>query len=108
MGIRICGYVFYHDRVLLGKHNKQELARHVAKLKKKGLSEEEIRIRQSSRFGYAKHADCINLIKKLGMEKSLGKIIKSHRIKSPFENMRGSQKISFSMICDNLTNVNGG
>lgn len=108
MGIRICGYVFYHDRVLLGKHNKQELARHVTKLKKKGLSEEEIRIRQSSRFGYAKHADCINLIKKLGMEKSLGKIIKSHRIKSPFENMRGSQKISFSMICDNLTNVNGG
>ncbi len=108
MGIRICGYVFFHDRVLLAKHNKQELARHVAKLQKRGFDEEQIRLRQASRFGYAKHANCIHLFKTLGMEKSLGKIIKSHRVKAPFEEMTGSQKINFSLICKTLTEVNGG
>lgn len=108
MGIRICGYVFFHDRVLLAKHNKQELARHVAKLRKRGFSEEQIRLRQASRFGYAKHVNSIHLFKTLGMEKSLGKIIKSHRIKSPFDEMTGSQKINFSLICKTLTKVNGG
>lgn len=108
MGIRICGYVFYHDRVLLSKRNKQELARHVVKLRKRGFSEEEIRVRQASRFGYAKHADCINLFIKLGMQKSLGKIIKSHRVKSPFDEMTGSQKISFSVICKPLDKFSGG
>ena len=108
MGIRICGYVFYHDHVLISKHNKQELARHVAQLRKKGFTEEEIRIKQASRFGYAKHANCINLFITLGMQKSLGKIIKSHRVKSPFEEMSGNQKVNFSLICKNLTNYNGG
>lgn len=108
MGIRICGYVFYHDHVRLAKHNKQALARHVAKLHKRGLSEEKIRLRLASRFGYAKHANCINLFIKLGMQKSLGKIIKSHRVKSPFNEMSGSQKINFSLICKTLKDVNGG
>lgn len=108
MGIRICGYVFFHDRVLLAKHNKRELARHVAKLRKHGFTEEQIRLRQASRFGYAKHANCIHLFKTLGMEKSLGKIIKSHRVKAPFDEMTGSQKINFSLICKTLTKVNGG
>lgn len=105
MGIRICGYVFYHDHVLLSKNNKQELARHVVKLRKRGFTEEQIRLRQASRFGYAKHVDCINLFVKLGMQKSLGKIIKSHRIKSPFEEMTGNQKVNFSNICKTLSNA---
>lgn len=99
MGIRICGYVFFHDRVLVSQRNKKELARHVSRLRKSGLDEEQIRIRQASRFGYVKHANTINLIKHLGMEKSLGKIIKKHRIKSPFEGLSSSQKIPFSSIC---------
>lgn len=102
MGIRICGYVFYHDRVLLGKRNKHELASHVARLRKKNISEEEIRIRQASRFGYAKHVNCINLFKCLGMENSLGKIIKRRKIKPPFEGMRPEQKETFSKICSML------
>lgn len=108
MGIRICGYVFFHDMVLLGKHNKKELCRHVASLRKKGLDEEQIRISQASRFGYAKHANCIHLFKSIGMEKSLGKIIKKKRIKAPFEGMSSDQKVKFSSICKTLTNVNGG
>lgn len=108
MGIRICGYVFFHDRVLLAKRNKKELCKHVAKLRKKGLDEEQIRINQASRFGYAKHANCIHLFKSIGMEKSLGKIIKKHRIKPPFEGMTSDQKVKFSSICRMLSNVNGG
>ncbi|MDD6553009.1 MAG: hypothetical protein PUF37_05405 [Prevotellaceae bacterium] len=107
-GIRIIGYVFYHDRVLLGKRNKQDLCRHVHKLRKRGKTEEEIRISQASRFGYAKHVNCINLFKSIGMERSLGKIIKNHRIKAPFEGMVAQQKLKFSSICKMLTSVNGG
>lgn len=107
-GIRIVGYVFYHDRVLLGKRNKQDLCRHVHRLFKKGRSEEEVRIAQASRFGYAKHANCIHLFKTIGMEKSLGQIIKNHRVKSPFPDMVAQQKVKFSTICRTVTNISGG
>lgn len=111
-GIRIIGYVFYHDRVLLGKRNKQDLCRHVHALQKRGLDEEQIRIRQASRFGYAKHANCIHLFKTIGMEKSLGKIIKNRRLKAPFEGMTASQKVKFLSICSLLrdagTDQSGG
>lgn len=107
-GIRIIGYVFYHDRVLLSRRNKQDLCRHVHRLFKKGLSEEEVRIRQASRFGYAKHVNSIHLFKTIGMEKSLGKIIKNHRVRAPFEGMTASQKLKFKGICRELTDVNGG
>ena len=107
-GIRIIGYVFFHDRVLLGKRNKQDLCRHVHKLFKRGKSEEEIRIAQSSRFGYAKHVNTIHLIKSIGMEKTLGKIIKGHRVKAPFEGMTSNQKVKFSSICRTLAENNRG
>ena len=107
-GIRIVGYVFYHDRVMLGKRNKQDLCRHVARLFKQGKSEEEVRVAQASRFGYAKHADCIHLFKSIGMENSLGKIIKRRRIKAPFQGMVSTQKVKFSSICKMLSNVNWG
>ena len=110
MGIKIIGYVFYNDRVLLGKRNKQDLCRHVHKLFKKGLSEEQIRVVQSSRFGYAKHVNTIHLIKSIGMEKTLGKIIKGHRVKAPFDGMEARQKVKFSSICRMIaeTNLGGG
>lgn len=107
-GIRIVGYVFYHDRVLLGKRNKQDLCRHVHRIFKQGRTEEEVRVAQASRFGYAKHVNCIHLFKTIGMEKSLGKIIKNHRVKAPFPGMVAQQKVRFSTICQELTNVNGG
>ena len=107
-GIRIVGYVFYHDSVLDGKLNKKNLARKIARLRKKGCSEEQIRIKLSSRFGYIKHANCIHLLKKLGMEKSLGKIIKSRRVKAPFPEMNGSQKVKFSSICNKCEELEGG
>lgn len=107
MGIRIVGYVFHHDGVLAGKQNKKNLARRVSRLRKKGFSEEQIRIRLSSRFGYIKHADCIHLLKKLGMEKTLGKIIKSRRVKAPFPDMNGSQKVKFSSICNKCDETAG-
>lgn len=108
MGIRICGYVFYNDKVLLGKRNKQDLCRHVAHLKKCSASEETIRIKQASRFGYAKHVNSIHLIKSLGMEKTLGQIIKHHRVKSPFDDMTSDQKLKFSQISKLLTDTGGG
>ena len=111
MGIRICGYVFFHDHVEGSKRNKQELARHVRRLQKKGFDEEQIRIKLSSRFGFIKHADCINLIKSLGMEKSLGKIIKNRRVRPPFQGMNPEQKVPFSSVvtkCKDTLNVCGG
>lgn len=106
MGIRLGGYVFYHDHIAASKRNKKELAKRVAKLRKKGFSEEQIRVKLASRFGYVKHANCIHLFKTLGMEKSLGKIIKNRRVKPPFGGMAGNQKVKFSSIVN--LNENGG
>ena len=98
MGIRLCGYVFYHERVEVAKRNKQQLARQIQELKKKGLDEEQIRIRLSSLIGFVKHADSTNLLKSLGMEKSLGKIIKKRRVRPPFQGMSPDQKVAFSTV----------
>ena len=98
----------YLNPCRMGKRNKQDLCRHVARLFKQGKSEEEVRVAQASRFGYAKHADCIHLFKSIGMENSLGKIIKRRRIKAPFQGMVSTQKVKFSSICKMLLNVNGG
>ena len=106
-GIRMVGYVFYHDNVLSSKRNKKELAKRVSKLKKKGFSEDEIRVKLASRIGYVKHANSINLFKTLGMEKSLGKIIKNRRVRAPFKGMTGSQKVKFSSIV-NTESIGGG
>ena len=109
MGIRLAGYVFYHDHVAANKRNKQELARRVRRLQKMGFDEEQIRIKLSSRFGFIKHADSINLIKTLGMEKSLGKIIKKRRVRPPFQGMSPEQKVPFSTVVSKYKEMlNGG
>ncbi len=108
MGIRLVGYTFFHDRVELGKRNKQNIARKAHELFKMGLDEEQVRLRLASQLGYAKHADIINLIKSLGMEKSLGKIIKNRRIKPPFKGMNPSQKVPFSSVVVKNPDTNGG
>ncbi len=108
MGIRLVGYTYFHENTELGKRNKQKLAREAHRLFKLGLSEEQVRIRLASQLGYAKHADVINLIKSLGMEKSLGKIIKNRRIKPPFKGMNPNQKVPFSSIVVKNPDINGG
>lgn len=106
-GIRLCGYVFYPDHLAVSKRNKQELAKRVARLRKLGFNEEQIRVKLASRFGFVKHANSIHLFKTLGMEKSLGKIIKNRRVRPPFDGMTGSQKVKFSSIV-NLSEEGGG
>ena len=106
-GIRLCGYVFYPDHLAVSKRNKQELARRVCHLRKLGFDDEQIRVKLASRFGFVKHANSIHLFKTLGMEKSLGKIIKNRRVRPPFQGMTGSQKVKFSTIV-NLSENGGG
>ena len=108
MGIRLVGYTFFHERVELGKRNKQNLARNMYELFKLGLDEEQVRLRVASQLGYAKHADVINLLKSLGMEKSLGKIIRNRRIRPPFKGMNPNQKVPFSSIVVKNPDINGG
>lgn len=108
MGIRLCGYTFFHDHLEVSKVNKQHLARKVNSLQKLGLTEEQIRVRVASQLGYIKHADSINLIKTLGMEKSLGKIIKNRRIKPPFAGMTPEQKVNFSSLVVKIPDTTGG
>ncbi len=109
MGIRLCGYTFYHEHLEISKRNKQELARKISRLAKLGFKEEAIRIRLASLLGYAKHADIINLLISLGMEKSLGKIIRNKRIKPPFAGMNPDQKVPFSTLVEKYDeNIAGG
>lgn len=99
-GIDVCGYVSYHDHRRLRKRNKVALCRQVAKYRKKGLSPEEIRLKCASRIGFATHADCRNLLRKLdiNMEKRLGTVIKNRKVNIPFKGMRFDQKRAFSEI----------
>lgn len=101
-GIDVCGYVSFHDHRLLRKRNKKDLCRQVARLRKKGLSPEQIRLECSSRIGFAIHADSRNLLRKLNvnMEKRLGTVIKNRKIQIPFKGMRFDQKKAFAdLVC---------
>jgi hypothetical protein len=96
-GIDTGGYVHYHTHTRLRKRNKKALCRQVAKLKKKGLPLEEIRKACSSRTGFASHADSINLLNTLGMEKRrLGQKIRDKR--SPFEGLGTDRKKKFEEL----------
>lgn len=98
MGNDVCGYVFHHEYVRLRKRNKKALCRQVAKLRKKEHPEEYIRLKTASRVGFAIHADTRNLLKKLNMEKRLGKVVKKRKKKAPFEGMTTEQKKSIEDI----------
>ena len=106
-GIHICGYVFYHDKVLVDKRNKKKLAKKAAHLFKCGADEEDVRRILSSNIGFVKHANSTNLLKSIGMEKTLGKIIKSRRIKPPFAGLTSNDKIKFSELISNAPSFNG-
>jgi hypothetical protein len=67
-GVNYVGYVTFHDYCLARKQNKKNLCREVAKLRKRGLSDEEIRIKASSRLGFMQHCNSIYLLKTLNMK----------------------------------------
>ena len=68
-GIDFVGYVTYHTHSLARKRNKQGLCREVARLRKAGLKDEEIRLRVASRLGFIVHCNSNHLINILGMKK---------------------------------------
>lgn len=107
MGNDLCGYVFFHDHLMLRKRNKKALCRQVAKLRKKGYSDAAIRKRCASRAGFAYHADTKHLLKTLNMERRLGAVVKNRRKKAPFEGMNAEQKKSIEdIICYERDNEN--
>lgn len=98
-GVDTGGYVHYPDHVRVRKRTKVALCREVARLRKRGLSPEEIRRAASSRAGFVSHADCITLFNKLGMEtarKRLGQVIRSK--KSPWPDLPADRKRKFEDI----------
>lgn len=68
-GIDYVGYVTRHSYCRARKRNKKALCKIVAKLRHKGLTGEEIRLRVASRLGFIVHADSKHLIDKLGVKK---------------------------------------
>lgn len=68
-GIDYVGYVTRHKYCLARKRNKKALCKIVAKLRHKGLTGEEIRLRVASRLGFIVHADSKHLINILGVKK---------------------------------------
>lgn len=106
LGIHICGYVFHHEYVALDKCNKKKLAKKAAKLFKRGYSEEDVRVMLSSHIGFAKHVNSTNFLKAIGMDKTLGKILKKRRVKSPFEGLTADNKEKFSRLVCNSKGFN--
>lgn len=68
-GIDFVGYVTYHTHCLARKRNKQNLCRQVARLRKRGIEEEKIRLKVASNLGFMQHCNSSNLINKIGMKK---------------------------------------
>lgn len=66
-GIDFVGYVTYHTHSLARKRNKQGLCRKLAKLRKRGVPEEEIRLQVASRLGFMYHCDSKHLLKTLNV-----------------------------------------
>lgn len=68
-GIDFIGYVTRHTYCRARKRNKKALCKIVSKLRHKGLTGEEIRLRVASRLGFIVHADSKHLINILGVKK---------------------------------------
>ena len=83
LGIDFLGYVIYgHDNVKLRKRNKKRAARRLHKIKSKRRRQEVI----ASLYGQCKHANCINLFKKLtGMSMSEFKRLSDTGIKAKYQ-----------------------
>jgi hypothetical protein len=99
MGVRAGGFVIYHDHVLPNKINKTNLCKGIHYYLSHGYTPEETRIKMSSLIGFCNQSKNIkNLLIKNGMEKSLGKIIKSRHADIPWSDMTSKQKQLFSDV----------
>jgi hypothetical protein len=100
-GIDYIGYVTYHTHCLARKENKKKLCRQVASLRKRGYSDEEIRIKCASRLGFMKHCDSKHLLNTLNIN------MKSF---SEIANARGGMtggKYHIDMILDREIHLKG-
>lgn len=69
-GIDFIGYVFFHTHVLLRKSIKKNFFRKISQLKN-SISEKEFAIQTASWWGWAKHCNSKNLIKKIKINESI-------------------------------------
>lgn len=90
-GIDFCGQVIYADHAKIRKRSKKALCRQVARLRKSGYNNEQIRVIAASRLGIAKHADTKNLLQKIGM-KTYRDNLGIKRGEIPFASMTKRQK----------------
>lgn len=101
-GIDFCGQKIFADHALLRPRTKHALCAQVARLRKRGYSDEQIRTKAASRLGLAKHANTKNLLNKIGMKK-YGQIVKARKGEIPFEGMTMAQKKHPSdILCHNV------
>lgn len=70
-GLDFVGYIFRHDYVLIRKSIKIKFTRKVRKLKKKGVDENQFKQKTSGWYGWCKHANAINLLKKYSYDSKL-------------------------------------
>lgn len=70
-GIDFVGYVFYHTHVKMRKSIKKRLCRKVARLRKRNIDSENLRIQISPWTGWAKHCNSRHLLKTILNEKVL-------------------------------------
>lgn len=70
-GIDFVGYIFRHDYVLIRKSIKIKFSRKVRRLKKNGVDEKQFKQVTSSWYGWCKHANAINLLKKYSYDSTL-------------------------------------
>ena len=70
-GLDFVGYIFRHDYVLIRKSIKIKYTRKVRKLKKKGVDENQFKQKTSGWYGWCKHANAINLLKKYSYDSKL-------------------------------------
>lgn len=74
-GVDFLGYRFYHDKILIRKRIKQNIAKKVVSCKRKGMSGEETHKAVGSYQGWLNYANTKNLIRKLNILGN-GKIFK--------------------------------
>lgn len=87
-GIDFVGYVTRHEYALARKKNKKALCRKVAEYRKKGLSEEQIRLKTASRVGFMIHANTNHLLQTLNLSVGMKK----------FSEIAGSGKLEGSKL----------
>lgn len=64
VGIDFIGYTFYPTHTRLRKRIKERMQRVVRQLKKKQVDDATFKLKTASHFGWCKHGDCRNLVRK--------------------------------------------